>query len=106
MNNNKIDKRKKYILVLDVETAGDVEKNPLCYDIGFLVADKKGNIYEEHSFAIEEVFDDDALMSSAYYYSKLPLYREKIRLGQMKTKSFRYVKKSFLMLLKSIVLKP
>ena len=56
MNNKiKIDRRKKYILVLDVETAGDVEKNPLCYDVGFLVADKKGNIYEEHSFAISEI---------------------------------------------------
>ena len=30
----KIDKRKKYILVLDVETAGDVEKNPLILNNG------------------------------------------------------------------------
>lgn len=58
----KIDKRKNYILVLDVETAGDVEKNPLCYDIGFVVADKQGNIYEQFSYAIEEIFDDSALM--------------------------------------------
>ena len=92
----KIDKRKKYILVLDVETAGDVEKNPLCYDVGFVVADKKGNIYEEHSFAISEIFDDDALMRSAYYYTKLPLYREKISQGIMKVKPFRYVRKVIL----------
>lgn len=92
----KIDKRKKYILVLDVETAGDVGKNPLCYDVGFVVADKKGNIYEEHSFAISEIFDDDALMRSAYYYTKLPLYREKISQGIMKVKPFRYVRRVIL----------
>lgn len=103
--NNKIDRRKKYILVLDVETAGDVEKNPLCYDVGFLVADKKGNIYEEHSFAIEEVFDDDALMRSAYYYTKLPLYREKISQGIMKVKPFRYVRKVILNLIEKYNIK-
>lgn len=92
----KIDKRKKYILVVDVETAGDVQKNPLTYDIGFAVVDKKGNVYEKHSYAIEEIFDDDALMRSAYYYSKLPLYREKISQGIMKVKPLRYVRRVML----------
>lgn len=103
--NNKIDKRKKYILVLDVETAGNVEKNPLCYDVGFVVADKKGNIYEGYSFAIEEIFDDDALMRSAYYYTKLPLYREKISQGIMKVKPFRYVRKVILNLIEKYNIK-
>ena len=101
----KIDKRKNYILVLDVETAGDVEKNPLCYDIGFIVADKKGNIYEEHSFAISEIFDDDALMRSAYYYTKLPLYREKISQGIMKVKPLRYVRKVILNIIEKYEIK-
>lgn len=95
----KIDHRKKYILVLDVETAGDVEKNPLCYDIGFLVADKKGNVYEKHSYAIEEIFNDDALMSSAYYYNKLPLYHQKIANNEMKVKPLRYVRRVILNLI-------
>lgn len=102
---NKIDKRKNYILVLDVETAGDVEKNPLCYDVGFVVADKKGNIYEEHSFAISEIFDDDALMRSAYYYTKLPLYREKISQGIMKVKPLRYVRAVILNVMKEYNIK-
>lgn len=101
----KIDKRKNYILVLDVETAGDVEKNPLCYDIGFVVADKKGNIYEEHSFAIEEIFADDALMSSAYYYNKLPLYHQKIASGAMKLKPLRYVRAVILNVMKKYNIK-
>lgn len=101
----KIDKRKNYILVLDVETAGDVGKNPLCYDIGFVVADKKGVIYERFSYAIEEIFDDDAIMRSAYYYTKLPLYREKIRLGQMKVKPLRYVRAVILNIMKEYNIK-
>ena len=60
----KIDKRKNYILVLDVETAGDVEKNPLCYDIGFVVADKQGNIYEQFSYAIEEILAEKIIFVS------------------------------------------
>ena len=100
-----IDKRKKYILVLDVETAGDVEKNPLCYDIGFVVTDKKGNIYEEHSFAIEEIFADDAVMSSAYYYNKLPLYHQKIASGAMKLKPLRYVRAVILNVMKKYNIK-
>ena len=101
----KIDKRKNYILVLDVETAGDVEKNPLCYDIGFVVSDKQGNIYEQFSYAIEEIFDDSALMCSAYYYNKLPLYHKKISQGIMKVKPLRYVRKVILNLIEKYNIK-
>lgn len=101
----KIDKRKNYILVLDVETAGDVGKNPLCYDIGFVVTDKQGNIYEQFSYAIEEIFDDSALMRSAYYYNKLPLYDQKISQGIMKVKPLRYVRKVILNLIEKYNIK-
>lgn len=101
----KIDKRKNYILVLDVETAGDVEKNPLCYDIGFVVADKQGNIYEQFSYAIQEIFDDSALMRSAYYYNKLPLYHQKISQGIMRVKPLRYVRKVILNLIEKYNIK-
>lgn len=58
----KVDKRKKYVMVLDVETTNnnieDREHNDgLVYDIGFVVADKQGNIYAKRSFAIKEIFD-------------------------------------------------
>ena len=48
----KIDKRKKYYLVLDVETANTLEQ-PLVYDIGYSVVDKKGNIYFSKSKQIQ-----------------------------------------------------
>ena len=84
----KIDKRKSYYLILDVETTNNVmlkgaPNDGLVYDIGFVIADKKGNIYAKRSFAIKEIFDWKELMSTAYYKNKLPKYYEKLAKGQM-----------------------
>ena len=40
-----MDRRKKYYLVVDVETANSTQE-ALVYDLGFAICDKKGNIYE------------------------------------------------------------
>lgn len=84
----KVDKRKKYVMVLDVETTNNnMEKGApndgLVYDIGFTIIDKKGNVYVKRSFAIQEIFDWKELMSTAYYYKKLPKYYEKLKNNQM-----------------------
>ena len=85
----KVDKRKKYIMVLDVETTNNqigVKNAPndgLVYDIGFTIADKKGNVYVKRSFAIKEIFDWKELMDTAYYKDKLPMYFEKLKKGIM-----------------------
>lgn len=83
----KVDKRKKYIMVVDVETTNNnmesQHNDGLVYDIGFTIIDKKGNIYAKRSFAIKEIFDWKELMSTAYYYKKLPKYYEKLAKGQM-----------------------
>ena len=49
---NKIEKKKKYYMVLDTETCPiDRERqdvtpeNMLVYDIGYAIVDKKGNVY-------------------------------------------------------------
>jgi len=55
MNTPKIDRRKKYFLVLDTETANGLD-DPFVYDLGFVVADRKGNIYERHSYIIYDIF--------------------------------------------------
>ena len=55
MADKKIDFRKHYVLVLDIETANTLEQG-LAYDIGFAVADRKGNIYETRSLMIAEMF--------------------------------------------------
>ena len=85
----KIDRRRTYLMVLDVETTNNqigVKNAPndgLVYDIGFTVADKKGNVYAKRSFAIKEIFDWTNLMNTAYYKNKLPIYYNRIAKGQM-----------------------
>ena len=69
-----IDYRRNYYMVVDTETCGELEA-PLTYDIGFLVVDSKGNIYERRSYIVPEIFYGEAdLMNTAYYHEKLPQY--------------------------------
>ena len=94
----KIDKRKKYLMVLDVETTNNImikgaPNDGLVYDIGFTITDKKGNIYEKQSFAVKEIFDWTELMSTAYYKNKLPFYFEKLKQGIMKKASIWDIRK-------------
>lgn len=84
----KVDKRKKYIMVLDVETTNnimekDTPNDGLVYDLGFTIIDKKGNVYAKRSFAIADIFDWKELMATAYYKNKLPKYYEKLAKGEM-----------------------
>ena len=66
---------KMYLLVVDVETAGDVETNPLVYDIGAQIIDLAGNIYQKESWVVYDIYAKEReLMQSAYYASKLPQY--------------------------------
>lgn len=89
----KIDHRKTYYLVLDTETANTLEE-PLVYDLGFAVCDKYGNIYEEHSFAIYEVFCQmKDIMQTAYYANKLPQYYEGIKSGKWEIRRLMTVRK-------------
>ena len=83
----KIDRRRKYYIVVDVETAGGLG-NPLVYDIGFAITDKHGNIYEKHSYMIKEIWENRALMLSAYYAEKIPKYELDIANGTRKIVTF------------------
>ena len=94
----KIDKRKKYLMVLDVETTNNnmekgAKNDGLVYDIGFTITDKKGTIYAKRSFAVKEIFDWKELMSTAYYKNKLPLYYEKLKAGIMEKASIWEIRK-------------
>ena len=62
----KIDKRKNYYLTIDTETANGFD-DPIVYDIGGAIHDKKGNIYETFSFVIyETIYGIKDLINSAY----------------------------------------
>ena len=86
----KLDKRKKYIMVLDVETTNNDMTSKfndgLVYDIGFGIYDLKGNAYCE-SYCIKEIFEDKSLMNSAYYKEKLPKYYEELKQGKREIKT-------------------
>lgn len=88
-----MDKRKRYILVLDTETAntiicedGTVDmSNVLVYDCGWQVVDKQGTVYESASYVNRDIFEGEKeLMTSAYYAWKIPKYLEDIKNGSRK----------------------
>ena len=94
----KIDKRKKYLMVLDVETTNNnmekgAKNDGLVYDIGFVVCDKQGNICCKRSYAVQEIFDWTELMSTAYYYKKLPKYYERLANNKMYKNSIWHIRK-------------
>lgn len=101
-----MDKRKNYYLVLDVETANSVNE-PLVYDIGFAICDKKGNKYVAESYAVADIFFDEKkiygnyeLMDTAYYAEKLPRYYEGMKTGEWKVAPFMVIRKRILELMK------
>ena len=99
MNTIKKDGRKNYVCTIDVETACGLEPiydkqgnflgnkskgfaEPLIYDLGFAISDKKGNIVYEKSFLIKEIFLNQEIMSTAYYVSKVPMYWIQLHNGE------------------------
>ena len=95
-----MDKRKTYLLGIDTETANGYItddkldlKDSLVYDIGYVIADKQGNIYKKGSFAIADIYCWKKLMNSAYYKEKLPQYEEQLRTGERKLVSIWTAKK-------------
>lgn len=90
----KIDRRKTYYLTIDTETANSLE-DPIVYDIGGCIHDKKGNIYESFSFIIYETFYGmEDLMQSAYYAHKIPMYKKQIANGERKVVRFKTAKQT------------
>lgn len=97
----KIDKRKTYICVLDTETApidntlkSVVPNNMLTYDIGYQIIDKKGNVYVQRSFMVNDIFFGEAeKMQSAYYADKIPMYFDYLKDKKMVRASFDDIQK-------------
>lgn len=79
------------IIILDCETTNSLD-DALTYDIGFMVADYKGNIYSKHSFVNADIFLDKELMSVAYFADKIPTYWKEIKEGKRTLTSFNNIK--------------
>jgi DNA polymerase III epsilon subunit-like protein len=82
------------IIVIDTETTNDIDC-PLVYDVGFIVMDITGKIYNSYSFMVADIFLDDFLMESAYFKEKIPNYWEDIRKGERELHKFSTIKKIF-----------
>ena len=101
-----MDKRRKYFLVVDVETANSTEQ-ALTYDIGFAVCDKQGRVYESRSYAVSDIFFDEKkiygnydLMNTAYYSNKLPQYYDGMRSGAWKVSPLLIIRNEIHQLMK------
>ena len=71
---HKIDHRIHYIMMMDTETANTLTRadgsldmtSVFVYDIGWQVTDKRGNLYEQKSYIVKEIFfGEKQLMQSA-----------------------------------------
>lgn len=96
----KIDKRKKYYMVLDTETCPidreleDVTPtNMLVYDMGYTITDKKGNVYRTGSYIVSDIFFGEfyTKMQSSYYANKIPKYMEQIAKGERVVKTWKQI---------------
>ena len=100
----KVDRRRKYILMVDTETCNGIMINDkldltqsLVYDIGCAIVDKKGNVYDTMSFVIYETFVGmKDVMKSAYYAEKIPRYWEDIEQGKRRLVRFATARKAIL----------
>lgn len=88
--------RTKKFLVLDTETMNSVEE-PLPYDIGWVVCDKKGNILVERSYLVAETFlEMKDVMQSAYYAEKIPMYWDDVKAGKRTIKQMWNIRRQML----------
>lgn len=94
---NKYDRRRKYYMVLDCETAtlasaikyDECQRKsvaiakPLIYDLGWKIVDRNGIVYNSENFLISEIFSVPSIFDTAYYAEKRPIYLEKMRNGEI-----------------------
>lgn len=98
-----MDRRINYLMGLDTETCNglmDGDKldlsQSIVYDIGWVITDRQGRIYEQRSFLIYEVFVMmKDVMKSAYYADKIPMYWEQVKTGQRKLVRFQTMYNQF-----------
>lgn len=92
----KIDRRKKYYMILDTETTAtctpeeNTEKKvmeKLIYDIGYTITTKKEMILTRN-FLVKEIYENDQLMNNAYFVSKRPIYEKMVNNKEIEVKPF------------------
>lgn len=91
-----VDRRKKYIAVVDTETVNGLDDN-FVYDIGYAIVDKKGHVYCKRSFLIKEIFCDNyQMMFTAFFANKLPRYFMDIQNQKIRIEPLYHIRKTFI----------
>jgi len=73
---------KKVIMLIDTETI-NLQGN--IYDFGYVICDKKGEIFCERNWLVKEVFSNSEKMKTAYYGSKMfGFYADLLHSGNLK----------------------
>lgn len=99
---------KHYYIVLDTETTSPTNNlfDSLVYDLGGVVTDRYGNIYETFSFVIKELWADRLeLLKTAYYCEKLPQYMKDLLESKRELVTFEFAKQYIEMLCKKYKVK-
>lgn len=61
----------------------DKKQKQIVFDIGYTIADKKGNILAKRRHLVQEVFTDMNVMRHAHYFNKYPEYLMEITRGEV-----------------------
>ena len=63
-------------------------KRELIFDIGWVIADKSGNILKAQHYLVKEVFSDIKLMRHGFYFEKYPEYLVRLSDGETTMKTW------------------
>lgn len=73
-------------------------RDVLMYDCGYQIVDTHGTVYVKRSFLNYDIFyQEKALMQSAYYAKKIPMYEEELQSGYRKMLDTFGIKKRMLL---------
>ena len=77
------------LLILDTETLGLYDQR--VYNLGYLIYDTETKTtIKARDYVIKEIYDNNRLMQTAYYYDKKPLYEMRIANGTCKKINWTY----------------
>ena len=105
-------RKEKTFMTADCETAtldfankianGDTERKkkiaiarPLIYDLGWVIANRKGEIIKRVQYLVAEIFCVPAIFNTAYYAEKRPLYLAMLERGETMIKPWREIMTEF-----------
>lgn len=85
---------RKFYMVIDTETTGEIP-HQIAYDVGWVVADRDGNIYERQHFLVREVFANLPMMATAYYADKFVGYLDRLNDNEIVAAPFAEILTAF-----------